>query len=264
MSNERKHDRAGREAEGGGSLYADDVPHAARASSVGMRLRHRHRAPRRRPAGQLPRVQEGGRAARRARTSSSSRSTSRRRRKVERKQIVKKKLTRKVPIPDPTPDEPEPIREPEPEIEPEPLPPDVEFLIGVPEPPPPSGPLLAGVGRRDQPGADPGEQDRAGVSRTGPCGPARGQRDPAGDHPRRRFGGRRRGAALQPAQHGVRGSGDRGGHGVAATSRRCRTAGRSRSTSPSSSSSSCTDRRVTWHGRSPREVTSRWTRGGAP
>lgn len=66
--------------------------------------------------------------------------------KVERKQVVRKKLTRKVPIPDPTPDEPEPIREPEPEIEPEPLPPDVEFLIGTPEPPPPSGPLLAGVG----------------------------------------------------------------------------------------------------------------------
>jgi TonB family protein len=65
---------------------------------------------------------------------------------IERKKVVRKKLTRKVPIPDPTPDEPEPIREPEPEIEPEPLPPDVEFLIGVPEPPPPSGPLLAGVG----------------------------------------------------------------------------------------------------------------------
>jgi protein TonB len=65
---------------------------------------------------------------------------------IERKQIIKKQLTRKVPIPDPTPDEPEPIREPEPEIDPEPLPPDVEFLIGVPEPPPPSGPLLAGVG----------------------------------------------------------------------------------------------------------------------
>jgi protein TonB len=65
---------------------------------------------------------------------------------VERKEIVKKKLTRRVPIPDPTPDEPEPIREPEPDIEPEPLPPDVEFVIGVPEPPPPSGPLLAGVG----------------------------------------------------------------------------------------------------------------------
>jgi len=66
--------------------------------------------------------------------------------KIERKQIIKKKLTRKVPIPDPTPDEPEPIREPEPEIEDEPLPPDVEFLIGDPEPPPPTGPLLAGVG----------------------------------------------------------------------------------------------------------------------
>jgi protein TonB len=66
--------------------------------------------------------------------------------KVERKQIVKKKLTKKVPIPDPTPDEPEPIREPEPEIQPEPLPPDVEFLIGVPEPPGPSGPLIAGAG----------------------------------------------------------------------------------------------------------------------
>ena len=66
--------------------------------------------------------------------------------KIERKQIVQKKLTRKVPIPDPTPDEPEPIREPEPEIEDEPIPPDVEFLIGEPEPPPPTGPLLAGVG----------------------------------------------------------------------------------------------------------------------
>lgn len=66
--------------------------------------------------------------------------------KVERKQIVKKKFTRKVPIPDPTPDEPEPIREPEPEIQPEPIPPDMDVLIGVPEPPPPSGPLLAGVG----------------------------------------------------------------------------------------------------------------------
>jgi len=66
--------------------------------------------------------------------------------KIERKQIVKKKLTRKVPIPDPTPDEPEPIREPEPEIDPELLPPDAEFLIGDPEPPPATGPLLAGVG----------------------------------------------------------------------------------------------------------------------
>jgi protein TonB len=66
--------------------------------------------------------------------------------KIERKVVKKKKFTRKVPIPDPTPDEPEPIREPEPEIEPEPLPPDVEFMIGVPEAPPPSGPLLAGAG----------------------------------------------------------------------------------------------------------------------
>jgi len=65
---------------------------------------------------------------------------------VERKQVVKKKLTRKVPMPDPTPDEPEPIREPEPEIEEEPIPPDVEFVIGDPEPPPPTGPLLAGIG----------------------------------------------------------------------------------------------------------------------
>jgi protein TonB len=66
--------------------------------------------------------------------------------KIERKQIVRKKLTRKVPIPDPTPEEPEPIREPEPEIEDEPIPPDVDILIGEPEPPPPTGPLLAGVG----------------------------------------------------------------------------------------------------------------------
>ena len=67
--------------------------------------------------------------------------------KVERKQVIKKKLARKVPIPDPTPDEPEPIREPDPEIEPDPLPDDVEILLGVPEPPPADagGPLLAGV-----------------------------------------------------------------------------------------------------------------------
>ena len=66
--------------------------------------------------------------------------------KIERKQIIKKKITKKIPIPDPTPDEPEPIREPEPEIIDDPIPPDVEVLIGVPEPPPPTGPLLAGVG----------------------------------------------------------------------------------------------------------------------
>jgi len=57
------------------------------------------------------------------------------------------KLSKKLPVPDPTPDEPEPIREPEPEIDPGPLPPDVEFLIGVPEPPPSGdGPLTAGLG----------------------------------------------------------------------------------------------------------------------
>jgi protein TonB len=68
--------------------------------------------------------------------------------KIERKQVVKRKITKKVPLPDPTPDEPEPIREPEPEIiEDIPdIPPDVELIIGDPEPPPPSGPLLAGVG----------------------------------------------------------------------------------------------------------------------
>jgi protein TonB len=66
--------------------------------------------------------------------------------KVERKQVIQKKITRKVPIPDPTPDDPEPIREPEPEIEPDPLPLDVDVVLGVPEAPPPSGPLLAGVG----------------------------------------------------------------------------------------------------------------------
>ena len=35
--------------------------------------------------------------------------------KVKKRQIIKQKLTRKVPSPDPTPNEPEPIREPEPE-----------------------------------------------------------------------------------------------------------------------------------------------------
>ena len=65
---------------------------------------------------------------------------------VEKRQVVQKKIERKVPLPDPTPDEPEPIREPAPEIEPEPIPPDAEILIGVPEPPPPSGPLIPGIG----------------------------------------------------------------------------------------------------------------------
>ena len=83
---------------------------------------------------------------------------------VERRQVVKKKLTRKVPIPDPTPDEPEPIREPEPEIEPEPLPPDVEFVIGVPEPPPPSGPLLAGVGDVTNPTLITEDNEKAHIS----------------------------------------------------------------------------------------------------
>ena len=36
------------------------------------------------------------------------------------------------------------VRKPVPE--PEPLPPDTEFLLGVPEAPPPGGPLLAGTG----------------------------------------------------------------------------------------------------------------------
>ena len=71
--------------------------------------------------------------------------------KIQQRQIVRKKLTRKVPIPDPTPDEPEPIREPEPEIDDNPIPPDVEVLIGDPEPPPPTGPLVAGVGDVTEP-----------------------------------------------------------------------------------------------------------------
>jgi protein TonB len=66
--------------------------------------------------------------------------------KIKRTQIVKKKITKKVPIPDPTPDEPEPIREPEPEIIEDPIPPDIEIVIGDPEAPPPTGPLIAGVG----------------------------------------------------------------------------------------------------------------------
>ncbi len=65
---------------------------------------------------------------------------------VEKRQIVEKKITKKVPLPDPTPDEPEPIREPEPEILPDPIPDDMDVLLGEPELPPPSGPLLPGVG----------------------------------------------------------------------------------------------------------------------
>ncbi|HXV74769.1 MAG TPA: energy transducer TonB [Candidatus Polarisedimenticolaceae bacterium] len=71
--------------------------------------------------------------------------------KLERPQrtVVRRELTRRIPIPDPTPDEPEPIREPEPDIVVPPLPEDVEVLIGVPEPPGPGpgeGPRIAGTG----------------------------------------------------------------------------------------------------------------------
>ena len=66
---------------------------------------------------------------------------------IQRNQLVRKKITRMVPIPDPTPEEPEPIREPEPTFDYQPIPADVEILIGVPEPPPlPSQTLVAGVG----------------------------------------------------------------------------------------------------------------------
>jgi TonB family protein len=66
--------------------------------------------------------------------------------KVEKRKIIEKKITKKVPLPDPTPDEPEPIREPEPEILPDPIPDDVDVLLGDPELPPPSGPLMPGSG----------------------------------------------------------------------------------------------------------------------
>lgn len=67
--------------------------------------------------------------------------------KVERQQIQRREITRKVAVPDPTPEEPEPIIEPEPDIvEIEDIPPDVEVLIGEPEPPPVTGPLMAGIG----------------------------------------------------------------------------------------------------------------------
>jgi TonB family protein len=66
---------------------------------------------------------------------------------VERRQVPRRQLARRVPIPDPTPDEPEPIREPDPEPVELVIPPDVEILIGVPEPPPQTdSPLIAGVG----------------------------------------------------------------------------------------------------------------------
>ena len=64
---------------------------------------------------------------------------------IQRREIVKQKFTRKVPVPDPTPDEPEPIREPEPEIVPVPIPPDAVVLIGTPTPPAPSGPMIPGA-----------------------------------------------------------------------------------------------------------------------
>jgi protein TonB len=66
--------------------------------------------------------------------------------KVERRQVQRKEIKKKMPVPDPTPEEPEPIIEPEPEPIPEEIPPDVEVLLGEPEPPPVTGPLMAGVG----------------------------------------------------------------------------------------------------------------------
>jgi len=66
--------------------------------------------------------------------------------KVERPPDARGQLPKRVPIPDPTPDEPEPIREPDVYDEAPPLPPDAEYVIGVPEAPPQSGPLPAGSG----------------------------------------------------------------------------------------------------------------------
>lgn len=66
--------------------------------------------------------------------------------RIERRPIVARQLTRRLPIPDLTPERPEPIHEPQIEgIEPQAPPPDVEFIIGDPEPPPSSGPLFPGV-----------------------------------------------------------------------------------------------------------------------
>jgi len=68
---------------------------------------------------------------------------------MQRRQVVRKPITRKVPIPDPTPQEPEPIREPEVAMIHQPIPADVELLIGTPEPPAPEEQpetLFAGVG----------------------------------------------------------------------------------------------------------------------
>ena len=67
---------------------------------------------------------------------------------VQRRQVVRRPITRKLPIPDPTPQEPEPIREPESAVIHQPIPADVELLIGTPEPPAPEEPetLFAGIG----------------------------------------------------------------------------------------------------------------------
>ncbi len=66
--------------------------------------------------------------------------------RVARSEPVRRQLARRMPIPDPAPDALEPIREPEVDDDAPMLPPDAEYVIGVPEPPPPTGPFLAGVG----------------------------------------------------------------------------------------------------------------------
>lgn len=92
------------------------------------------------------------------------------------RQAVRKKLTRKLPMPDPTPDAPEPIREPDIPAPPLALPSDFEMLIGEPEPPPEPGrdgqpgPLLAGIDatnpvRIDESYVDPEYPELARVAR---------------------------------------------------------------------------------------------------